>query len=216
MLLPALGQARMTAQGASCKNNLKQQGVGLIQYGTENQDYAPWGYNSTAAIGNIGVHIYPYIAGSPYPAEYRTEKKPCIFGTFQCPTGKYKHMYGDYFVSSYGYNDSVRSLSNTRIFGYNTIAYPPGKLHAVPQPSAVFALADGRLNISTTVWGGEAYAQTAPGAVVENSDMVIIRHGKGVNITFFDGHVELTDGRPIWGDSAKANTAAGLRFWKGQ
>ena len=75
MLLPALGLARMTAQGASCKNNLKQQGVGLIQYGTENQDYAPWGYNSTVAIGNIGVHIYPYIAGSPYPAEYRTEKK---------------------------------------------------------------------------------------------------------------------------------------------
>lgn len=216
MLLPALGKARLTAQGASCKNNLKQQGLGLIQYGTENQDYAPWGYNSNAVVGNIGVHIYPYIAGSAYPTEYRTDKKPYYFGTFQCPSGQFKHMYGDYLVSSYGYNDALRNVAGARIFGYNTIAYPPRKLHEVPQPSGCFALGDGRLNISASVWGGESYPTTAPGAIVENSDVLMFRHGKGVNITFFDGHVELKDVRPVWGDNTKSNSAEGKLFWKGQ
>ena len=44
MLLPALGKARMTAQSASCKNNLKQIGLGYLQHATENDDFSCYGY----------------------------------------------------------------------------------------------------------------------------------------------------------------------------
>ena len=212
MLLPALGKARMTAQGASCKNNLKQQALGLLQYTADHSDYAPWGYS---AKGVIGYYIYPYVAGSEYPMQYKTDKKPYYFGSFQCASGKFKHMYNShYLVSSYGYNDSVRVSGNKRLFGYTDT--PPLKVHLIPQPTGCFALADGRLNISSSTWGGESYPTTAPGAVVENSDVLILRHGNGVNVAYFDGHVNLRDVRPIFGDKAKAETTEGLLFWKGQ
>jgi len=35
MLLPALGKARLKAQGTHCKNNLKQIGLGLISYASD-------------------------------------------------------------------------------------------------------------------------------------------------------------------------------------
>ena len=44
MLLPALGKARMTAQAASCKNNMKQIGLGFASYAMSNDDFACYGY----------------------------------------------------------------------------------------------------------------------------------------------------------------------------
>jgi prepilin-type N-terminal cleavage/methylation domain-containing protein len=41
MLLPALGQAKLRAQGISCINNMKTMGVASIMYGSDNQDRIP-------------------------------------------------------------------------------------------------------------------------------------------------------------------------------
>lgn len=60
-------------------------------------------------------------------------------------------------MSSYGYNYSgVISTSPTqRILGYksSTENNPPTKTGQIKQPSAVFFFGDGRLNITSTLWG---------------------------------------------------------------
>lgn len=38
MLLPALNQVRETARSSTCKNNLKQQGLAMLQYASDNSD----------------------------------------------------------------------------------------------------------------------------------------------------------------------------------
>ena len=90
MLLPALGKARMTAQSASCKNNLKQIGLGYLQYATENDDFSCYGYCNGKTFN---YYLHQYIAGSAYPEENITDKKSYILGTYQCPTAKYKYRY---------------------------------------------------------------------------------------------------------------------------
>lgn len=39
MLLPALNQARARGQAAACINNMKQLGLGILQYGNDYDDY---------------------------------------------------------------------------------------------------------------------------------------------------------------------------------
>jgi prepilin-type N-terminal cleavage/methylation domain-containing protein len=58
MLLPALQKARQSGKMASCRNNLKQIGIGVVAYGQDNQDYFPYAtsqkvYLSSTAIPNL-------------------------------------------------------------------------------------------------------------------------------------------------------------------
>jgi prepilin-type N-terminal cleavage/methylation domain-containing protein/prepilin-type processing-associated H-X9-DG protein len=50
MLLPALAQAKLRAQGASCLNNMKQLQLGAILYGGDNNDFLP--RNNTLYAGD--------------------------------------------------------------------------------------------------------------------------------------------------------------------
>ena len=43
LLLPALTQAREKARQISCTNNLKQQGLAVVQYTSDSDDYYPAG-----------------------------------------------------------------------------------------------------------------------------------------------------------------------------
>ena len=191
MLLPALGKARMTAQSASCKNNLKQIGLGYLQYATENDDFSCYGYCNGKTFN---YYLHQYIAGGEYPQEYITDKKSYILGTYQCPTAKYKYRYtgsgGDYAVGCYGYNGEARVVGNVAIFGYN--ATKPNKVTKIISPAGLMAFGDGRVNITVqanaATWGGGAYPNTAPGATAD--EVVELRHGGMVNMAFFDGHVE--------------------------
>ena len=212
MLLPALGKAWMTAQTASCKNNLKQIGLGFHQYGADYNDYACWGYYNGLTIL---YYLYPYIGGGAYPESYRTDKKPFIFGSYICPSTQYRFCYvngGDWAVGTYGYNVNANVPGNRFLFGYNS-GRTPGKITTVVKPAAGAAFMDGRANNSSTQIGGEQYPSTAPGATVENSDVVMLRHGKGINVTFLDGHVELRDIRPIFNVPLTTVGSEARTFW---
>ena len=212
MLLPALGKARMTAQAASCKNNLKQIGLGFSQYAMANDDFACYGYNSGKTFL---YYLYPYIGGGEYPTQYITDKKPFIFGSYICPSTQYRFCYtgtsADYAVGTYGYNGNANVPGNRFLFGYNARAF--GKVTTVVKPAAGAGFMDGRCNISSTQIGGEQYPSTAPGAVVENSADIMVRHGKGLNVTYLDGHVELKDIRPIFNVALTTVGSEARTFW---
>ncbi len=216
MLLPALGKARMTAQAASCKNNLKQWGLGLHQYAAGSDDVCPWGYERGLTIS---YYLYPFIAGSAYPQQYRTDKKPFEFGSNQCPSAKYKYMYtGDYSVSSYGFNNAARydTPDSSRLIGYASSAtsyFAPGKIIRAKQPSALMAFGDGRLDISagtsTSGWNGGQYPNVAPGPYTAD-ETVELRHNGMVNVAFYDGHVEQKKVVGLF-----KNSTEGYLFWRG-
>ncbi len=212
MLLPALGKARMTAQSASCKNNLKQIGLGLQLYGGDFDDYACWGYKSGVTYLST---LYPYIAGGAYPTQYITDKKYYSFGTYSCPSTRYKFGYtGDYAVGTYGYNGVARPGEVTAVvFGYET--KPSNKMGKLRKPVATAAFMDGRLNITNTQIGGEQYPATIPGGITEMSETIMFRHGKGLQVTYFDGHVELRDIRPVFNDNCATVGSEARSFWMG-
>ena len=60
LLLPALSQARSKAQSAKCLSNLKQIGVGLIQYASDFSDWLPAGKNAGGMAGQWKYELSDY------------------------------------------------------------------------------------------------------------------------------------------------------------
>src|SRR3954469_23620390 len=64
ILFPVFGRARENARRSSCQSNLKQIGLGALQY---SQDYDEkvlplrWSYNGTASVMPYAVLVHPYI-----------------------------------------------------------------------------------------------------------------------------------------------------------
>lgn len=212
MLMPALNQARQMAFTTACKSNLKQYALGLASYTSENNEYLCYGYNDLS--GTFNHVLYPYIFNRPLKRDGYSATKPVNVKLYQCPAAKYKHVYYT-LMSSYGYNYSgVISTSPTqRILGYksSTENNPPTKTGQIKQPSAVFFFGDGRLNITSTLWGDNpAYPNNAPGS--DPSEFVPWRHQKQVNILYGDGHAASRRVSP----EIRVTTNEGKLFWNGQ
>src|SRR5436190_15559888 len=67
ILFPVFGRARENARRSSCQSNLKQLGLGLLQYTQDYDEMLPAGYNGVPPAGNgfwgtgwAGC-IYPYV-----------------------------------------------------------------------------------------------------------------------------------------------------------
>ena len=215
MLLPALNQARQMAFTTACRSNLKQYALGLASYTSENNEYLCYGYDGYSnSSGTFNHALYPYIFNRPLKLDGYSNTKPVNVKLYQCPAAKYKHVYYT-LMSSYGYNYSgVISTSPTqRILGYKSFTEnnPPTKTGQIKQPSAVFFFGDGRLNITSNLWGDNpAYPNNAPGS--DPSEFVPWRHQKQVNILYGDGHAASRRVSP----EIRVTTNEGKLFWNGQ
>ncbi|MBR1966231.1 MAG: DUF1559 domain-containing protein [Lentisphaeria bacterium] len=82
MLLPALNSARERARTASCVNNLKQIGTGLLMYTDDNNGGQPTNWVSFDASGmnrSAYANITPYIGITPqYNAEIHSLKNAFV------------------------------------------------------------------------------------------------------------------------------------------
>lgn len=215
MLLPALNQARQMAFTTACRSNLKQYALGLASYTSENNEYLCYGYDGYSnSSGTFNHALYPYIFNRSLELDGYSNTKPVNVKLYQCPAAKYKHVYYT-LMSSYGYNYSgVISTSPTqRILGYKSFTEnnPPTKTGQIKQPSAVFFFGDGRLNITSNLWGDNpAYPNNAPGS--DPSEFVPWRHQKQVNILYGDGHAASRRVSP----EIRVTTNEGKLFWNGQ
>lgn len=66
MLLPALSTARAFAKSASCKSNLKQMGLAVFMYSSDNEDWlpmglSPWGGGSWNKEIDVYSQVAPYL-----------------------------------------------------------------------------------------------------------------------------------------------------------
>jgi prepilin-type processing-associated H-X9-DG protein len=181
MLLPALQSARARAQANNCMNNLKQMGLGIMQYVDDND-----GFNCPAA--------YKKGAGQQYLTVDLLQPYSILPKMIQCPGHPHvEKAYGDGFGDRGSLSHSIYPaklyVTYTRVLqlagrlGVTTGADEIGRKFDCYNPSQVINMFDGRENVPvlgrSQAWliksaYGDCYFET--------------RHNRHANNLFFDGH----------------------------
>ncbi len=200
MLLPALNKAREKARTASCTNNLKQIGTGLILYANGEDDFLVYSYAGYFPRYKHGFYqMLPYLGVTN--TNITTKFKLPVY---QCPSAKWKHYY-NFIVNSYGFNVSAQ-IDGSAAFAYASVAAHASSAGGMPKkitkhkmPSRNFAMADGRLNLMAydNLFGGwnigtdgSSGSADIAGEQLDLSEDPRLRHGDTMPMAFFDGHVK--------------------------
>ena len=217
ILFPVFARARENARRTSCMSNLKQIGLGMMQYLQDYDERYPFNSQTRTALGppwtttlsgadftSSSSIFWPQII-TPYTKNLQI---------FYCPSGRSK---GNGIYGHYGAN------RNTMRDGSATAT--PVALAAIPSPAGVYALMDaGLYQLNTTdVKGPGAGANylpgTGPGSAVNlaavsfsssisdlESDFKTGRHFGGVNVMFADGHVKWLQSQTVYAEAVKCGS----------
>lgn len=180
ILFPAFARARENARRASCQSNLKQIGLGFMQYSQDYDESLPgatdggggagkeggWTYYST--FGRPGVFdpskgsIYPYVKSSQVSI---------------CPSDGLGKQAGN----SYAINSCVVAGNNV---GTGSFVFMPGLSLAAFQETAQWML------LSEEGSNNRSEDTTDDGYINVTVNTLAIRHFEGSNVLFLDGHVK--------------------------
>jgi prepilin-type N-terminal cleavage/methylation domain-containing protein/prepilin-type processing-associated H-X9-DG protein len=241
MLLPVLSRAKDRALSATCISNLRQWGIMWRLYTDENDNSFMAGtgvrfgrgawvlsftndYRQTPNLllcpkatdrrgpGNAEVHTTPDAINA---VDYGGPTTAYDF-PIPDPINSSRKLIASYGLNLWVYNPSTNSLQG-RLAIYNWRKYD-----APPQPS------DTPLFLDAMWRGGGPYFNDLPpsfngqwlGVRAEMSHFAIERHGKGVNILYFDGSVRYTRAKDLWSlpwskgyDVNAAASAVGFPDW---
>lgn len=192
MLLPALGRVKEVSKNASCKNNLKQQGLYDFQYSDTYGGYvmpAQWYQpGHTYANNYIYYTYYRPNATNTMPGSTSAMK---IAPIFVCPTettpwGAYSNK--EFQYTHYGRNYWTGNLNNS--------TPPVVKQGRIVKPSIFKTNWDsGRLMSFTIQYksNGESGQRHGGGKVTNHTTSSKIYRGGSSNIGYYDGHVDKID-----------------------
>lgn len=190
ILFPVFARARENARRASCQSNLKQIGLGIMQYVQDYDETYPmsninstgWDANGTST-GLWMVNSYPYVKSTQI---------------YACPSGA-KGISGTYtntgsgtlvlpVRSQYGANEFVIAPRDT----------PPLKIARVNQASLLAMVADATL----ATWNNprrvvNANYTTDLFSPPDAPDPIYARHFEGSNVLYADGHVKYQTGKQM-------------------
>ena len=201
ILFPVFARARENARRASCQSNLKQIGLGFMQY---TQDYDERLPNSQDGGGSTnaapGVSWNFYTSGSPNGLfdMSRGALYPYVKSTqiFVCPSDTLGQTSGD----SYAGNGCVFSDAFTTTSGYSAYVRA-GKSLAQFDETAKWSLLGEEAQADGTGSTDDAYLSLG-----SSTNSYSKRHFDGSNLLFLDGHVKfykqekiISDGYAIGG-----------------
>jgi prepilin-type N-terminal cleavage/methylation domain-containing protein/prepilin-type processing-associated H-X9-DG protein len=224
ILLPALNRARLRAIAVQCQSNLRQIGIGVTGYSSENRNAAliclpendpvnnPYGGDSWEVVlvkrNYVGATMVGRIANAQLPN-----------GVFRCPTTNFDDN-GQESSASYGLNinlDGPWSHYN-KFYKLNYIKKPSETIYAAEAYQILSHLAPIPLPAAydtDNFWdfvpfGWESYHIHDPEladykAGTNYPRRFAHRHFKSTSCLFFDGHVELIKTAVL--DSMQRNTA---------
>lgn len=200
MLLPALSKAKNRGQQTRCISNLKQLGLGMMLYLTDNRDT----FAGSASRNTYGFQTDDWIywrTNAPYNTTAPIEKSPVIsllgkmttsqaVQVFRCPMDKDDSgrlaVGQPYYLFSYTMNS----------YGTEGMSSTPGmqvKISRVKRPATKIMLAE---EVATTKRGDTPpppvnyQAVVDDGRWVPDGNYVTVRHNKRADVSFADGHVQ--------------------------
>ena len=197
ILFPVFARARENARRASCQSNLKQIGLGLIQY---SQDYdeiliADW-YGSDTTIGpgptlpssSASVSYKWEDAAFPYIKSEQVFVCPSATGDAAVPYTYYRNLTAPRPAENLG------SYTIVHGYGANEANRTPPVSHPLPILNDMVSLARAETP-STTVWVldgngqffAEVYDEDSANSTLANDAE---RHLETINVLYLDGHVK--------------------------
>lgn len=193
LLLPALSRARDQARSTSCRNRLRQIGLGLQMYVQDTGCYPPLAEKGTRTL--CFDRLYPY-----YPIPWTNAFWNCptyiadngIVSRAMVMTNSFGISYSyNYMGIATGFEGCSKSVFEP--LGLGDLPKHGKKEPGIRAPAAMYAVADAR---SETV--GQEYAgciKMSPWSFINYGSLAGVEsappHAQGYNILFCDGHVVL-------------------------
>ncbi len=201
MLLPSLNKALNTARSISCQNNLKQQGLALMGYASDNNDWLPVArYIQSGYLDyNWKRALAPY-AGLEQPSYLNGWIQEYAEGIFHCPEFNVVISYERY-AGGYGWNKYIGASENSSWAQRRKIT----QLNKLSETIAVIDSAD-------TLTGSEGNYLVAlfPNNATE-PEPIGKRHSGGINELWLDTHVSwMQQGELMLGKGVIGGTTRGL------
>ncbi len=201
MLLPALSKARDKARAISCTSNLKQLGLYMNMYATDQNDVIPQVESNLASAKGKWQDCLATLETSKPLADWLHMPSSKLLPVFRCPAGP------DKFTTSTDYHGfGANATGFTSLYGTDGVKLRT--LSAFKEPSSLFAFGDCSRQSSKT--------STYPkGRVTNRNEMVTgtgtWRHNYGANLCFADGHVAFMRKEQIPLNLDDANNG---KFWR--
>lgn len=218
ILFPVFARARENARRSSCMSNLKQIGLGMMQY-TQDYDermplwtYArarPWGagYEGT---GNNTQFLW-YFALMPYVKSWQI---------YNCPSAdraqNFTGVYNSSLGYAYNYSRPAAKSDGSRLCMSNCgVSLSGSALAAIEDVSGTLAIVDSYAQVirafptgATNTWPTEDQLKTGSDCSVSTyyAACVAVRHFDTVNTLFLDGHVKSLQWQNLL-------SPAGLHYW---
>jgi prepilin-type N-terminal cleavage/methylation domain-containing protein/prepilin-type processing-associated H-X9-DG protein len=203
ILFPVFAQAREKARQTSCLSNLRQLGLGLMQYAQDSDEALPFvsfaDFTSAPTLDESWTRsMQPYLKNKPI---------------LRCPSDdgdRWKSDAPDRYVTSYAFN------------AYLKADQPYGTLPALRRPASVVCLTEGADGLNkdhfapyfwrfdpqfaaepaNAPWYPGAYAGMHPGAFDDAKDearnLALRRHAGGLNALYLDGHAKWAKWTQLW------------------
>ncbi|RYG68422.1 DUF1559 domain-containing protein [bacterium] len=183
ILFPVFGRARENARRSSCQSNLKQIGLGLIQYTQDYDERLPRN-DSARDISTWIDNLQPYIKSDQLfvcPSD-STPYIPTAAGT----AGR---------RSSYGINQIYSADQSENLFEANTANVDTASLASIEDTSGTIGVGDSK-DLYQVYSGGSTIIPMALTASPPTfgqggtNGAFVARHLEGANFMFLDGHVK--------------------------
>lgn len=200
MLLPALSQARAKAQAVSCINNQKQIGLAMTHYIHDNNDYAPfsrpapqngwlnWSQQLFDYLGykglNQGAKIEPKVVQCPARRDNYVKLDNKLPTGCKLPADKYHRYRSNYGFHTHCSGDG-KGFDGTAQFNHIV------NLNQMKRISETAILTDIQACAINNTAESSGYLWNSDWrACMPHASTVDVRHNKGLNVTFLDGHVQ--------------------------
>ena len=186
ILFPVFARARENARRASCQSNLKQIGLGLLQYTQDYDEKFPLGFSVEGGV----TRYWPQLT-QPYMKSEQVYICPSTTGHVYIHTNNNDYDKGSYIANfmyfGTGDNFTPPNAANEYVTPFVT------SMSQVQAPATTMWVADGNKKVNLGLEDGSATLTIFNGSPREfgNTDERIVeRHLDTTNVLYTDGHVK--------------------------